>query len=360
MALIVGDNGPLGSISRFEGVLSKVKALLEEDSAENPDYYLSRNATDFEKDVEERMNEASSGTEFEGSIQRYSGGRFPDIVARKVFGVEVKTSRTNGWRTIGNSILESTRVEGVESTYILFGRLTDPLEFRFRRYEECLVDIVVTHYPRYLIDMDAHEGEAIFDRMGITYRDLRGSGNPIPAVREHYKKKLLSEGESLWWLDTGGESTRPTPAVIRTGLKNQVEKELIRAQAFALFPEVLGPSTRKYSGLVLWLLSEHGIVLPSLRDLFSAGGMVEIGGERMPKVYKYLFESLDKIPGILVDLDEELLAEHWGWIPTQSERKEAWLGMVRESMAAGLRCNPDDHKVNNAMDAIRARMRIPS
>lgn len=50
---------------------------------------------------------------------------------------------------IGGSVAEGTRVEDVEHIFILFGKLHKPVEFRTRRYEECLCDIAVTHSPRY-------------------------------------------------------------------------------------------------------------------------------------------------------------------------------------------------------------------
>lgn len=42
------------------------------------------------------------------------------------------------------------------------------------------------------------KGESIFEKMDITYDNLRELDNPITPVAKYYKS-LLREGESLWW-----------------------------------------------------------------------------------------------------------------------------------------------------------------
>lgn len=93
------------------------------------------------------MSELAQGTSFEGTIVEWDGRRFPDIVANKFYGIEVKTTTKNHWKTTGNSVLESTRIEDVERIFMLFGKLGKPIEFRGRAYEECLSEVVVTHSP---------------------------------------------------------------------------------------------------------------------------------------------------------------------------------------------------------------------
>ena len=39
------------------------------------------------------------------------------------FGIEVKTSKGDGWKTLGGSIMESTRVDDVSKVSVLFGKL---------------------------------------------------------------------------------------------------------------------------------------------------------------------------------------------------------------------------------------------
>lgn len=41
------------------------------------------------------MAQTAKGTPFEDSIELIPGQRFPDIIAKKYYGVEVKTSKQN-------------------------------------------------------------------------------------------------------------------------------------------------------------------------------------------------------------------------------------------------------------------------
>lgn len=113
------------------------------------------------------------GQHFENTIELIGGQKFPDIVANKYYGIEVKTTTQNHWKTTGNSVLEGTRVDDVERIYMLFAKLASPIEFRCRPYEEVLSEVVVTHSPRYLIDMNLKVGNTIFDKIKMPYDTLR-------------------------------------------------------------------------------------------------------------------------------------------------------------------------------------------
>lgn len=103
-------------------------------------------------------------------IRLVSGAMFPDIVAEKHYGVEVKTTKTNSWKSTGSSIIESTRVEDISRIFMLFGKLGgEYAQFKCRPYEDCMSNIAVTHSPRYLIDMELSPemNLTIFDKMEI-------------------------------------------------------------------------------------------------------------------------------------------------------------------------------------------------
>lgn len=155
---------------------------------------LGRNLEPFVKDV---MTEIAVGTPFENSIELIGGQKFPDIVAKRFYGIEVKTTTQNHWKSTGNSVLESTRVNDVERIFMLFAKLASPIEFRCRPYEEVLSEVVVTHSPRYLIDMNLEKGKTIFDKIKMPYDTLRKKENPIKPIVNYYKSKLKA-GEELW------------------------------------------------------------------------------------------------------------------------------------------------------------------
>lgn len=119
--------------------------------------------------------------------------RFPDITYEPSakrnhgFGIEVKTlsSKTNKWIINGGSILESTRVDGIDAIYVLCAKKKDPLEIKCRNYEDCIVDISVTHSPRYKLDMDVQEN--YFKKHNTSYEAVRK--DPVQTF-----KKILNDG----------------------------------------------------------------------------------------------------------------------------------------------------------------------
>ncbi len=193
--MIVSVN-PNPSLAEFRNLMAKTDQILNDDAYVRPSYYASRSGSPLEDDVMSALEESSRGTPFAGTIEKISGQRFPDIIAAKLYGVEVKSTKDDHWTSTGSSILESTRIRGLKRIYMTFGKLGGtPIQFLSKPYEECLYDIAVTHMPRYLIDMQLRPGETIFDKIGVPYDELRQLDNPITPVAEYYKSQL-GPGES--------------------------------------------------------------------------------------------------------------------------------------------------------------------
>ena len=171
--MIISVN-PTPTMAEFALLMKRTDQLLTNDAAKRPKYYVTRNGSPLEDDVKAALDECAIGTPFENTIEKISGQKFPDIVAAKLYGVEVKSTKENHWTSTGSSILESSRVADVERIFMTFGKLGgNPIAFRSRPYEECLSGIAVTHMPRYLIDMRLNQGETIFDKMGaVSYTHL--------------------------------------------------------------------------------------------------------------------------------------------------------------------------------------------
>ena len=106
--------------------------------------------------TEQMMKEACGNTPFNpDEIFLISGHKFPDILAEKYYGIEVKSTVSDSWTSTGSSIVETTRIKDVEDIYMLFGKLGgDVPQFKCRPYQDVLYDIAVTHSPRYLINME--------------------------------------------------------------------------------------------------------------------------------------------------------------------------------------------------------------
>jgi hypothetical protein len=258
---------------------------------------LGRNLEPYVKDV---MTDLAVGTAFENSIELIGGQKFPDIVAKKYYGIEVKTTTQNHWKTTGNSVLESTRVDDVERIFMLFAKLASPIEFRCRPYEEVLSEVVVTHSPRYLIDMNLEEGKTIFDKIKLSYDTLRKKENPIRPIVDYYKSKL-KPGEELWWMDAENNS-KPSSIVIRIWNNLSLkEKQELKNRAMAYFPELFGNSSDKFGRLAIWLVTREAVVCPNVRDLFTAGGKSDylIGKKTYRKVPRIFLNLFDNVPRIV-------------------------------------------------------------
>ena len=312
----------------FEGLLSCSLYTLQQRAKEYPKVYMSLVGTKLEKEIVNVLNENAINTPFENSIELVSGQKFPDIVAKKYYGVEVKTTQKNHWCTTGSSIAEGTRVSDVERIFMLFGKMCNPVEFRCRPYEECLSDVVVTHSPRYLINMELKQGQTFFDKLKIPYDELRKQDNPIQTVVKYYKSQLKN-GENLWW--TGGDDEQNTNNLIIRLWNNltKTEKEILIAQGYCLFPELLSTSPDKFNRFALWLSTKKGVVCPYVRDQFTAGGKVEIvaaNGRKMivPQIYGRLYSNIQNIEREINHFSVDELSDSWGCVVTENNKYQIW------------------------------------
>jgi hypothetical protein len=281
------------------------------------------------------MNQAAKGTKFEGTLDLISGQKFPDIVAGKFYGVEVKSTKDDKWETIGNSVNETTRVKDVKRIFIIFGKLANHVEFRTRPYEECLSEVVVTHYPRYKIDMDLPENQTIFNKIGIEYDELRNLDNPIEPIVSYYRKQL-KDGETLWWINDGKVMDTVAPMKIRLWRTlSDEEKEAFTIEAFLLFPCILHSGKKKYEPLSLWLVSRYGIVSTSMRDIFTAGGKVNIGKfKAVPQIFAKINKFKSSIVKNILTADEITLRQTWKVNEISANRVEQWITIASSKNAS--------------------------
>lgn len=316
----------------FEKLLDNTIQNLSRQAKQQKKEYLVLLRNKLEYKVEELMNENASGTPFEGTIELVSGQKFPDIVAKRYFGVEVKSTKQNHWTTTGNSVLESTRVEDVENIYLLFGKMYEPIEFKYRPYEECLSEVVVTHSPRYLIDMNLEEGKTIFDKIEISYNSLRKHKNPIKPIIDYYKKQL-KEGEEVWWIDQEGEQSKSLIVKFWNSLPIDLRQMYI-AKGMVYFPEVFNGDYNKFT---LWLYESESIICPNVRDLFSAGGQAEIKWKnitytKIPKVFLKLNQLLNYIRQALDESDKSELMYYWD-VNKIEDVNSSWIELVYKNFS---------------------------
>jgi len=260
-------------------------------SRSNPSYFIGMSPANLEVESCKVIKNACRNTPFNpDNVTLVSGHFFPDIIAEKYFGVEVKSTKQNHWISVGSSIVESTRIECVDNIYMLFGKLGGtPPEFKCRPYGDVLSDISVTHSPRYQINMELQKGETIFDKMNTTYEEFRNTDDNIAKVRNYYKQKALKakKQEMPWWISKD-DIDKPLDFNLRLWKTVDLnERKQLTAYCLILFPEVwlYGAKPRtKYNQASLWLCSFAQIVHPNIRDIFTGSGKVKtVNGVPLPQ-----------------------------------------------------------------------------
>ncbi|TGL13307.1 hypothetical protein [Leptospira meyeri] len=335
MNVILNEEDTIESL--FDQTKQLIKAFLE-----NKKSVSDIEGSKFESIVLRFLKEAANGTIFDGKIDLVSGQKFPDIIINNNIGLEVKTTRTKNWKTTGNSVFEGTRVEGIDELYLICAKLTKPYDILIKPYQDCLTEIVVTHSPRYLIDMEIDPRDSIFNKMNISYDDLRKSKNPIRPIINYYKSKL-KEGQSLWWIDEDNTDKR---SLMGSNLILQVwntleskQQEYFCALGFLFFPELISNSkNKKYSRFSLWLATSQNIICNNVRDLFTAGGtgiIAELGNKslfsknKFPRILINLFQNLETINDEIENLKFEDFSLHWKDFRKTDSPKEYWISEIK-------------------------------
>jgi len=319
------------SNEEFISLLKATKKQLYIDSNNFTNKILSLTGSKIEKYVRDVMVEQAINTPFANTIELIGGHKFPDIVAKKYYGVEIKTTTQNHWKTSGNSVMETTRIDGVERIYLLFAKLNNPIEFRTRPYADVLSDIVVTHSPRYLIDMNLEQGNTIFDKMNISYDEFRKQENPIKSVITYYNNKL-KPGEELWWINSDINQT--TNIVIKTWNSLTIkEANNLKIKAMAFFPELFSNSRNKFARFALWLVTNQSIVCPNVRDLFTSGGKNSyvISNEtyhNIPRIFLNLFENYKAVKELILKTPSSEMSAYWKIETTDYKKITDWINLL--------------------------------
>ncbi len=330
--MIVSENKK-SRLHEFEDILKKAHNSIEKECKSNSYYFLNRTASQFESDVYDFLCQAAKKTVFENTIQLISGHKFPDIVVKELYGVEVKTTKQNHWKSTGNSVLETTRVENVSNIFIYFAKLSDPIGFKYKPYHECLYDIAVTHSPRYLIDMDIERNNTIFTKLEIEYDDLRALANPVKPFVDYYRKNT-KPGEEPWWMEDSNNVLKPTIRIF-SNLEKE-EKKSLKVEAMALFPEIFGNDSTKYQRVAGWLASRYGIVDSSLRDRFTAGGRENLviannSYPEIPRIFVNLYNNIDQVINNIECRSIDDLRYYWNFeaLSEMDNKIDVWISLVK-------------------------------
>jgi hypothetical protein len=288
------------------------------------------------KDFENRVREVSKSFLADSSIKVDFDPHpqaFPDIALGE-FGIEVKFTLQDTWRSVANSVLERMRIESVKKIYIIFGKMGGQSEVKWAEYEKSVIHVRTSHVPRFEVEVFPRHSKSLFDLMGISYDDFRSSQmeEKMQFIRK-YARSRLEKGERLWWLDDSSDSSHTLPIQARLYTKISTEEKLrLRAEAVLLCPSVVKSSRSrdKYDDVVLYILTYHGVLCHQARDLFTAGSVAD------PKLDKKdginIQKSISLIESHIRDaanrLSDDLFVEYWGYSVNKDLRIKEWLKLA--------------------------------
>lgn len=284
-------------------------------------------ASAFEKRVRETLRDLLSDSGFEVNFDPHPY-IFPDIVLGK-FGVEVKFTLNDTWRSVANSVFEGTRGENVEHIYVIFGKMGGQPAVDWDKYDNCVIHVRTSHVPRF--ELQIRPKESLFKKIGVSYNEF--SKLPIHERMDHirrYARGRLKKGERLWWLEDKPEGEHSLPIQARLYMTlEQAEKRKLRAEAALLCPQIVGPANmkHKYDDVTLFLLTYHGVLCPQARDLFSAGSVAlrsdaARGGNY---VMRALADIQAEMREAAARMDDALFVEYWGESVSPEKRIAQWL-----------------------------------
>ena len=307
----------------FEQLLDEICAQLNHECMSGHVFTVSKA---FENRVREVIQSLLAQSKVHVDFAPHPYG-FPDIILGS-FGVEVKFTTNDTWRSIANSVFESFRNKKVKHIYLVFGKMGGRPEVRWGRYEDCIMHVRTSHVPRFEVDIDAKQ--SLFKKFGITYDEFSSLSEEerMKYIRD-YARSRLKPGERLWWLEekpgADGHSL-PMQVQLFANLSNE-EKLKMRAEASLLCPQIVGSGRNrtKYIDPIMFLLTYHGIL--ATRDAFSAGSAAgpERGGI-------YVQRALQRIQPQMIEaanyLEDDLFSEYWGRSVPKNERLGEWLKMA--------------------------------
>jgi hypothetical protein len=264
---------------------------------------------------------------------------FPDIVVGD-FGIEVKFTTNDTWRSVANSVFESTRDKDVKHVYIVFGKMGGKPEVSWGIYEESVIHVRTSHVPRFEVEVPPrsssanNQKESLFQKFGIDYPSF--SILPLQEKMQYvraYARGRLKQGERLWWLEDSPDQPRSLPIQVRLFPRlEQAERRKLRAEAALLCPQIVssGSSRKKYQDVAMFLLTYHGVIAPQTRDLFSAGSVALRANAERGGIY--ILRSLRDIEAEMREaaktLEDALFEEYWKEVVAPQDRIRRWLQLA--------------------------------
>lgn len=115
------------------------------------------------------------------------------------------------------------------------------------------------------------------------------------------------------------------------------QRRMIRAQIFALFPQVLDTSrAQNWEGINSWLLQKHDVTIPSIRQILRT-----TRSEKMPRIYATVVQLRPDIFKFIRSSKPRELSSFWNFVPSNDadQRVQQWVGVVDKIAEVALSSN---------------------
>jgi len=284
--------------------------------------------TDFENKVYETLIKICNTRQITTKVEHNGPQTFPDLCIKSI-GIEIKLSQRDSWESLGNSIREGTKIKGLTEIYVFFLKQDRTPDIKFGPYKDFLSDIIVTHSPRYKINMNIKPEESILKKINMDYDNFSGD-SAIKKIQEYYSK----QGKDAWWI-ISKEDKETTAFLRKQSDLSKDELDKIRVDCMIFFPEIFSKSKNKYERLPGYILENYDCIFSNLRDLFSAGGKKYLelnnGVKLISKIEYYLYELSKKIHNQFNTLNKKDLEFYWKTNITAEKNKESsWLEFLNK------------------------------
>ena len=212
-------------------------------------------------------------------ITHHRGHSFPDVtISNTPFGIEIKGAKAH--RSFnGNSVIASTMKTGLKKVFLMYW-IGDDKEVGFRDYFECVATPVVTHSPRFQLDIDLDSSKSMFGtgegKVGLV-DDIIFGGKSINSEKiiQWMANKAKAKGETPWWISTDESLPIGSTGLSKFTNLSIEDRNSFLKEALLAFPKIFDKtSNTKYNGIFEWAIQKKSIY--TKRDDYSAGGKVEI------------------------------------------------------------------------------------
>jgi len=256
-------SGDSDAVQHFEDLLSDTVRSLEG--------YRHETGDATEKRVAKALRETFPS---EWEVHHRGGRHFPDCLIRHAyageFGVEIKGAGEEASHTPGNSIMDASS-PGVapERTYLVVVRGRGAV---WHRYFDRVVDVRVTHSPRWYLDISDAPEPGLFEHDNDLSLDDYGRPEFVADVIADMRSRTIEQGKMAWWITESDPEPVAPLEIVRLKDLTEAKRQHLLTVAFILFTEDLLKG--RYNECFSWALSRHGVNLT--RDAFTAGGQVPL------------------------------------------------------------------------------------